>query len=322
MTIIKNDEPSPQKPRAAPKNPPKSKKPADKPAAKSATKRSSTGPAPKSTKRQKRAATEPESELSDVSFDDGEDEDKDVSAVSEEASPKPAKKKTVPAKSHRSKNQVVQSDSEDENAESNGDVASSSDVNDNDDDQKDEMVQRANEKEEPVKDDFESDMSEVLDAPIPKRGRPKSTSAETKVKPKTKAKAPKASKASAAAAATKDVSPDEAEMKRLQGWLVKCGIRKIWSKYLAPYETPKAKIKHLKDMLKDAGMDGRYSNEKASAIKEQRELAADLEAVQEGAKIWGHDGDEEEEVPDVKPKRRAAAAARFVDFGDSGEESD
>lgn len=39
-------------------------------------------------------------------------------------------------------------------------------------------------------------------------------------------------------------------------------------------------------------MTGRYSNEKAKRIKEERELAADLEAVQEGAKVWGTDCDE------------------------------
>jgi hypothetical protein len=55
------------------------------------------------------------------------------------------------------------------------------------------------------------------------------------------------------------VDPVQEEIKRLQGWLVKCGIRKMWSRELAPYGTSKDKIKHLKEMLKDAGMDGRYS---------------------------------------------------------------
>ena len=51
--------------------------------------------------------------------------------------------------------------------------------------------------------------------------------------------------------------PDQAEIKRLQG------IRKFWSKELASYDTPKAKIKNLKQMLAEAGMTGRYSQEKA-----------------------------------------------------------
>ena len=91
------------------------------------------------------------------------------------------------------------------------------------------------------------------------------------------------------------MDPDDAEIKRLQGWLVKCGIRKMWWKELKPYESSKAKIKHLKDMLADAGMTGRYSIEKATQIKEARELAADIEAVKEGAERWGKDGDGSEQ---------------------------
>lgn len=171
---------------------------------------------------------------------------------------------------------------------------------------------------EKPQDDSESELSDVLDEPAPaKSKRQKSASAD--------GKGSKGSKAKKASAPGKEVTPDEAEIKRLQGWLVKCGIRKLWHRELAAYDNPKAKIRHLKDMLKDAGMDGRYSVEKARAIKEQRELAADLEAVTEGAKIWGHEGDdkdEEESEAQDKPKRRAAAASRFIDFGDSGDEED
>jgi len=45
-------------------------------------------------------------------------------------------------------------------------------------------------------------------------------------------------------------------------------------------------------MLADVGMAGRYSNERARKIKEERELAADLEAVQQGAKAWGAESGE------------------------------
>jgi hypothetical protein len=74
-------------------------------------------------------------------------------------------------------------------------------------------------------------------------------------------------------------------------------------KELADYDTDKAKIKHLKEMLTDAGMDGKFSNEKAATIKEQREFAKDLEAIQEGAKAWG--GEDEDTG---RPRRRAARA--------------
>lgn len=119
-------------------------------------------------------------------------------------------------------------------------------------------------------------MSIVLDEePKPKRKRGTSAAGQAK-KPK---KEP-AGKAKQDA----NLDPDQAEIKRLQGWLIKCGIRKMWHRELAPYDTPKAKISHLKGMLKDAGMEGRYSVEKAKKIKEERELRADLEMVQEGAK--------------------------------------
>ena len=161
--------------------------------------------------------------------------------------------------------------------------------------------------------DSESELSDVKDGPAPKAKKRRKGSGSDKPPPASKAKAKKATKQPE----KEDLSPDAAEIKRLQGWLLKCGIRKLWHKELAPYDSPKAKIKHLKDMLKDVGMDGRYSVEKASTIKERRELAADLEAVQEGNKQWGHESDEEEKGG----ARRKRVASRFVDFGED-EESD
>ena len=131
--------------------------------------------------------------------------------------------------------------------------------------------------------------------------------------------------------------PDQEEIKRLQGWLVKCGIRKIWAFELKPYETSKAKINHLKKMLSDVGMSGRYSLDKAAQIKEARELAADIEAVQEGNEIWGKDGEdrsrrskrsdyaepEDEDEADAVPKRSLVRGPKRYDFLSSdGEESD
>ena len=133
---------------------------------------------------------------------------------------------------------------------------------------------------EATKDDSESEMSVVYDEePEPERKKQK-----TSEKPAKKEKKKPASKAKGK---DEDADPDQAEIKRLQGWLVKCGIRKMWWRELAPYETPKAKIKHLKQMLEDAGMKGRYSLEKARQIRDERELKDDLEQIQQGAKQWG-----------------------------------
>jgi len=161
----------------------------------------------------------------------------------------------------------------------------------------------------------EGEMSVVIDkAPKPKRRKRKSSEAA-----EGGAKKPKASKSKSEA----EVDPDDAEIKRLQGWLVKCGIRKMWWKELKPYESSKAKIKHLKDMLSDAGMTGRYTIEKATQIKEARELAADIEAVKEGAERWGKDNDGSEQDGDNKSKRRLVRGAKNYDFLSSdGEETD
>ncbi|KAJ9363837.1 putative transcriptional regulator [Paecilomyces variotii] len=161
----------------------------------------------------------------------------------------------------------------------------------------------------------DSEMSVVLDEePPPKKMRQKSAKAESTGKKGRKPAAPKKKDA--------DLDPDQAEIKRLQGWLLKCGIRKMWFRELAPYDTPKAKIKHLKDMLKEAGMEGRYSLEKAKQIREERELKADLETVQEGARRWGT-GSAGEESDDGQPKRRAARGRTVLAFlSDDGEETD
>ncbi|QQK48119.1 Transcriptional regulator, putative [Penicillium digitatum] len=184
-------------------------------------------------------------------------------------------------------------------------ISDTSDVPDNSSD--------AAKKARGAKDDSESEMSVVLDEePRPKAPRKRQKSAGG-----TATKTKKASKGK-----DEDISPDQAEIKRLQGWLIKCGIRKLWGKELAPYDTPRAKIKHLKGMLEDAGMTGRPSQEKANQIREERELKADLEQIQQGAKQWGAKSDEENDE-DAKPRRRLARGRQSLAFLESeGEETD
>jgi hypothetical protein len=185
----------------------------------------------------------------------------------------------------------------------------------------------------PPAEDDESDLSSVIDDPPPKKKRaPKPKSSSPSASAKSKAKPVKPSKS----ASKSDLSIEEEEIKRLQAWLIKCGIRKLWHRELAHFSTPKEKIKHLKGMLEEAGMTGRYSVEKARQIKESRELAAELEAAREFNEQWGHEdeGSDDEEVDHGKARARDKEE-RFVaeepskrrprglvDFGDSGEESD
>ena len=162
----------------------------------------------------------------------------------------------------------------------------------------------------------DEEMSEVLDEAPKMKGRKRRSDAG---KPKTKTEGTHRTKSSEQSA-----DPNADEIKRLQGWLIKCGIRKMWHRELAPYDNPKAKIRHLKELLADAGMTGRYSIEKANQIKEERELRADLEAVQEGAKQWGKAESEEEDEAHGRPKRRLARGLQELSFlnDDDGEETD
>lgn len=159
----------------------------------------------------------------------------------------------------------------------------------------------------------ESEMSVVLDEP-PKRKKRDTASEKTAAKNPGTLKAGKRPEPPA--------EPDAEEIKRLQGWLVKCGVRKLWGKELAPYDTPKLKIRHLRALLSQIGMTGRFSAEKAKQIREERELRADLEEVQQGAKLWGRE--ETGEVSSVKPRRRLARGFTELDFlnSDEGAETD
>ncbi|KAF6828574.1 transcriptional regulator [Colletotrichum plurivorum] len=195
--------------------------------------------------------------------------------------------------------------------------------------------------EPPVIDDTSSELSELIDEP-PKPKRKKKEAGSGKA-----TKAPKPKKTPAASD-----NPDDAEIKKLQSQLVKCGIRKIWGFELKQYgDNAKAKIKHLKGMLADVGMDGRFSEAKAREIKERRELQADLEAVQEMDANWGASGrssrskargqppakparediadeddggddDDEDEEAVVSSRARGKARADLAFLGDDDEESD
>ncbi|KAI6815161.1 hypothetical protein KC340_g15773 [Hortaea werneckii] len=164
--------------------------------------------------------------------------------------------------------------------------------------------------------DDESEMSEVFDEPPAKKKRQKKSTSPSESKPKT-TKNPTAKPASKGG---KELTADEEEIKRLQGQLLKCGIRKVWGKELKKFDTDKAKIKHLKSILEDVGMTGRFSAEKAKQIKEQRELAAELESAKEFNDTWGSKKDGEESEDEAPTRSRGLKPKGLVDFGDSGDE--
>ncbi|TID22412.1 transcriptional regulator [Venturia nashicola] len=136
-----------------------------------------------------------------------------------------------------------------------------------------------------MKEDSESEMSVLIDEePPPKKKRQKKDSSSSSSKP---AKSKAVPKAKAPAKAKPELSPQEAQIKELQANLVKCGVRKMWHNELKNCDTAKEKIAHLKGMLKDAGMDGRFSESKAKEIKERRELEKDIESAKDFASKFG-----------------------------------
>ncbi|KAI0954749.1 hypothetical protein AcW1_006540 [Taiwanofungus camphoratus] len=123
-----------------------------------------------------------------------------------------------------------------------------------------------------------SEMSVLIDDEPPKkrarkRGKDK---AMDKEKP-AKAKEPKERKKKQP---TKDLSKDEETIKRLKSLVVACGVRKVWAKEFKGLDTPAAQIARLRALLAELGMTGRMSLEQARAIREKRELAQELEDVQ------------------------------------------
>ncbi|KAI1811622.1 hypothetical protein GGS20DRAFT_562213 [Poronia punctata] len=201
----------------------------------------------------------------------------------------------------------------------------------------------SNESKASAGNDSDSSLSSVLDEPPVKKrkGKGSNSRAAPKSKPTT----------------AKEITGDEAEIKKLQGQLVKCGVRKIWGIELKKFGSDsRAKIRHLKAMLSDVGMDGRFSEAKARQIKEKRELLGELEAVNEMNELWGIEGrrgraaknkaarqslkedseddeqeakveddedDEEDEDPeDTKAKNNPRVSKRMADLAFLGSESE
>ncbi|KHN97177.1 transcriptional regulator [Metarhizium album ARSEF 1941] len=125
----------------------------------------------------------------------------------------------------------------------------------------------------------EEEFSDVIDeAPKPKRKKKERKDSSSK---------PSRPKVKKTTESSPD-DPDEAEIKKLQSQLVKCGVRKLWHNELKKYgDDARAKIRHLKKMLTEVGMDGRFSEAKAREIRETRELLAEAEAAQEMNRLWG-----------------------------------
>ncbi|KAH8116380.1 hypothetical protein DFH11DRAFT_1580214 [Phellopilus nigrolimitatus] len=162
----------------------------------------------------------------------------------------------------------------------------------------------------PVNDDekSESELSVLLDGPPTKRKKEASKAKNKKSKAEPKGKKRREKKGAT------ELSPDEEQIKKLKSLMVACGVRKMWSKELKDCDTPAKQIAHLRGLLTELGMKGRFSLEQAKAIKEKRELAREMEDVREFAQKY----------TGGRPKRSGAAQGKPAgkDEESNGEESD
>ncbi|KAG2358539.1 hypothetical protein BDR07DRAFT_1417430 [Suillus spraguei] len=171
----------------------------------------------------------------------------------------------------------------------------------------------------------DSDMSVVIDEPPKKRRKKQEKDSNKKALTEPK----KARKSNAGG------SKDDETVSRLKAIVVACGVRKVWKKEFADLDTPSGQIKRLKEILKDLGMTGRLTLEKAKTIKAERELAQELRDVQDFAEAQrrretrkekgtsqdeqsGSGSDDDDE--DLPVKRKKTAGASILAF--LGDQSD
>ncbi|KAF9511251.1 hypothetical protein BS47DRAFT_1395255 [Hydnum rufescens UP504] len=76
-----------------------------------------------------------------------------------------------------------------------------------------------------------------------------------------------------------NLTKNEEIIKKYKALVVACGVRKQWSKEFAGLDTEMQQISHLRCILSDLGMSGRMSMEQAKAIRQKRELKAEIEDV-------------------------------------------
>ncbi|KAF7299150.1 HNHc domain-containing protein [Mycena indigotica] len=126
----------------------------------------------------------------------------------------------------------------------------------------------------------------------------------------------------------------DAQIKKLKSFVSACGVRKVWSKVFADIDKPTRQIQKLKEILAELGMEGQPSLAKAKAIKQRRELAQELEDVQNFAASRGmkakagdkkkeqtQDTSEDEAVPEKrKPNARQSIMAFLEDQSSDGDD--
>nr|GAT50593.1 predicted protein [Mycena chlorophos] len=202
----------------------------------------------------------------------GSDDEAEAATAKPKAKSKPRRSKSAPSKKDFKSSETVQS----------------SDVEGMDDE--DDKVEEGSSKPEKKPAKAKSD-SDIEDAPTKKPKKKKEVESDSELsmledEPAKKKSKKKTTTEKKSKAGNSD-DPQEAQIKKLKAMVVACGVRKTWSKVFADLDKPSQQIKKLKEILAELGMKGQPSLAKARALREQRELAQELEDVQTFAAARG-----------------------------------
>ncbi|CAG8745399.1 5303_t:CDS:2, partial [Funneliformis caledonium] len=120
-----------------------------------------------------------------------------------------------------------------------------------------------------VEDEDDDDLSSLEDEPLKKKRKAGKPVGKSAVKTVVKTVNNKAG----------NVEKEDKKIKNLKSLINKCGVRKTWAKELVDCKTNLSKIRKLKQILVDLGVEGRPTLEKCKKVKKRRELEAELRAM-------------------------------------------
>lgn len=111
----------------------------------------------------------------------------------------------------------------------------------------------------------------------------------------------------------------ERTIDRLKGYIIKCGVRKVWKRELEGL-SEKQSIGKLEQILRELGMEGRPTLEKCKTIKERREFEEELKAVQSNEVLTSRLRSREGSAGGVSKGEKTDGNDNNVHGGDDGDD--
>ncbi|ORY30223.1 hypothetical protein BCR39DRAFT_530046 [Naematelia encephala] len=256
---------------------------------------------------------DPEVEKSEVEWEDEKEDMKSGTSSVYDESPKKRSKQTSSKTGSSKKKQGRKTEKRDLSDE------------DDDDEQEEEEEEEESSRihDDPEEVNSESEMSSVYDIP-PSKSRGKKGDVDRHESKAKKRKSSSTGKDNGNGRVVKrnkekkdpdeGLDPDEAKVNELKRIVVACGVRKQWSKEFADIPKAREQIRALQRILSELGMKGSPTISKARAIKERRELAAELDDVREFEATRGLSAD--------KPRASRSRAKQAVVESNSASEED